>query len=225
MVVEYLNKSEGQLRKFGIHLGVPILFEETGNIMVPKRPHVFFCNEFFLMMPLEKRDELVGNVGNIALPLREILMESGEQKYAVVFKEVMVMLGHGLVWGPNEKDWVFQGTNKAVSETAKTYEKVAKQVNWPNLDMIVACRAIDVEQRKGVRFTLSRGRTPCIYPDDTAHLLNINAEVDSRFKPDKTTVAIEANSWIGIKPWLDYWSVFNRPLNFPDWARNSRQSL
>ncbi len=219
MFSEIPQEQAEKLSSFGIHLGAPLLFAETGHIKVPPSPHVFFCKYLYLILPPSERDKELQALGNVILPNVELTNEKGEKETALLFEDVMTMLGHGIVMGDQEKQWVFLGTRKPVSETVGVYEGVARQTDWPQVDVVVACREeANNNPSQQVRVTFSRRQIPYIYPDDTAHVLN-TPEVTSMLKNGEgASLVVKAERWNGLKWWLIYWSYNSRDGSIPLWA-------
>ncbi len=139
--------------------------------------------------------------------------------------DVMVMLGHGLVFGATDTDWVFQGTRLPVSDTIRVYEETAKEFQFPLLDVIIACRpTAPPPDQVNPYVSFSRREVPYIRSDTTAHVLS-TLEQSSFLKPGKGTNLIAyADRWIDMNWWFNYWSYYQRADNIPDWARNAAVS-
>ena len=117
---------EELIKKWGIRLGKQALSSDPDKqyedmVPVPTNPHVFFINSLTLW----------------SLKIDEV----------VKLKDVMVMFAHGEISG-KKQEWRFIGTKKLVKQTVEGYNRVAKDMGWPPIDVVLACRGRSVDQLK-----------------------------------------------------------------------------
>ncbi len=195
---------------YGIKLGIPALSpdkarayngSEFEQIATPYKPHVFF-------------------VQRLDLWRREVSY--------VVLRNVMVIVGHGILIDKDQTDWRFAGTNKPVEETVRGYDNFAKNFGFPPIDVVLSCRGNTqpVRETPGIihvhrqpPIIISRHlEAPHIHPTS---LIKLNS---SWRKEGKGVEGITANSmnWQKVEVWQDYWkknSDRRSKMIIPSWAK------
>lgn len=222
---EIPSRVSEQLKPYGIVLGAPVYSPDMLHINVPVNPHIFFCQNLYLLMPPAEIANLPSQwhrkVVDVVLTQEN---QSGDRskRSGILLNDVMVMLGHGLVFGATDKDWVFQGTRIPVSDTISVYEQTAKEFQLPHLDVVIACRPPSEEYVNASPYvSFSRREIPYIRSDTTAHILN-TLEQSSFLKPGNVANLVAyADRWNDMNWWFNYWSYYQRAGNIPDWARNA----
>ncbi|MBI4067767.1 hypothetical protein HY407_05280 [Candidatus Gottesmanbacteria bacterium] len=218
---ESVPKELGEkLDRFGIVLGIPAAYpREARQLYVPEKPHVFLATQFYLLASEEETAQLKyhprASIQEIELRKSDDTLEHG-----LLLKDVIVMLGHGLVLGRKDKDWVFRGTRLPISDTVKAYEETAKLIGDPPLDIIICCRDnLTLPPNTQAVATFSRKDIPYIRPDDTAHVLNTLDQSTNFQDGIGVEMVAKAKRWDDIYWWLNYWSYFPRQQKFPSWAK------
>ena len=194
------------LSKWGIRLGNFTQRSYPNEIVnVSVYPHVFFANS--LLLDSLRTEDKVGVDG------------------------AMVMAAHGMLGG-NNREWRFIGTNKSVTETVSAYDKVAKNIGWPLIDAVLACRGMDTdkierllesEKNSRARIALSSvsilaSSVPQIFPGASG------VNVAGRWEKGKGTLWIRALSleWQGLDRWQKYWEDHKEErarIQIPGWAK------
>ncbi len=218
---------EERLQSFDIRLGVRLQFPEDGptNIDVPRAPHVFFCTDIFLIQPNEAMTRTQTSLDvteNDALRLPMVFIPyENETVSAIHLRDVMVMLGHAVTTGRSDEAWKFIGTQRSVSDTVMSYQKVARDILWPPLDAVIACRpsSYDTRPSRNVIFTFHQTLIPVIRPDSSAHVRNEGTYQSELKVGVGVTLYVAADAWIQIPWWLNYRSNSPRLNTIPQWAR------
>lgn len=182
-----------QLKQWGISLGVPPADQgSSGIISIPNKPHVFLC-----------KSVLLSTDGNSAYQL----------------KDAMVMFGHGAVENNRLSRWVFSGTDKPVFQTVEAYENIARRLNWPQVDIILACREKRGELVSGVRvlFTNRLG-IRYVYPDSVITYIPIET---ARLNPSVgvSELFMISDKWYGIDEWHKTRRDAQTNRRIPNWAK------
>jgi hypothetical protein len=185
-----------KLSNYGIHRGVPLIKPESDYVGIPNEPHVFFVKELGLFT------------------------RNGLEKLATL-QNVMVMHGHGMVLGPSEKEW-FWANGKRVSEALKTYEDIAKELGWPQIDVISACRQEQESINQGrvsILFT-HRIDTPYIYPLTNASNHGYQWYTKLVAGEGVNKMDLGAN-WQGIRRWQAIREQRDKGRTIPQWAKRA----
>lgn len=200
---------DDKLTSWGIKLGVSV--EDTDlarqgksiHISISSFPHVFHCQTLILR---EQHEEIA------------------------LINSAMVMMGHGVALDGNNENWKFLGTNQKVSDTVSVYEKIAKQLGWPHLDVLLVCRRdLKKESIQKARMVFESHGIPYIFGDDT---VNISCS-DSRegktsgiYKhPEGVQLIIaDTGKWdrLKLREWQNYWMyrlIIEDIRKIPAWAK------
>jgi hypothetical protein len=203
-------QKEFLLSPYGIHLGVPLCTPpESCAIYVPDEPHVFLCSKLIIIpmmhFPL--------------LPKATVTLEDRTwglvQETGIELENVMVTLGHALVVGSREEDWVFRGTKQPVSATVAAYERFAQSTGNPLLDVIIACN----DDTTHTRVTFARRDIPYVYPSGSVHLISAIGSSTRTLIPGRGAVLLaKADKWNSLDRWNIYRLSHPRRESFPGWT-------
>lgn len=225
---------ETMLRANSIKLGAPTKTSPYGAEMlyIPYQPHVFLFKDAYILQPQHQIDSLRGKIPYIDQgdKWEQITPQTAP---ALHLRNLVGMLGHGFVSGPNVDDWFFPGTGKSIDSTVRDYEQVAETGLLPHLDIIVACKT---PRPKGVNFSVSMRKRPYISSGDTITISSpLAMDENNPFKyaaqllPGKGAVAVmEADHWFNIDKWMfnnDWLKGTSKihPDMLPDWCKNKSQ--
>lgn len=199
------------LQPVGIRLGIPVLPPEISQryagvgweqIAIPNMPHVFFAEK----LQLNKRGSRYKELEN-----------------------VMVMLGHG--FSRERSEWRFLGNNRDVMRTVFAYEDVAWMMDFPPVDVVLACRG-DIRppeyEEEGGPITVYPGRPIIIEPSRYSPHINPTSlvTITSVWRRDGNGVAnINANAvdWQKVEVWERHLQKRNqerKAFEIPAWAKN-----
>lgn len=217
-----------RLQEFGIVLGASRLFPDYPHLDyldVTDMPHVFFAKSLYLLEPATEIAKL-GDIlqrENIILTVENIWVG---QQYApaIAVQNVMVMLGHGVVIGPEEQQWIFRATKRSVSETVDGYNSVARDLSWAPLDIVVSCReGLDGDHESGVNITFNyRYGNAVIYPSSLAAIKN-NPIQAHLIEGEGASLVAQADQWNALT-WFRTWvkpqnSFLRQYRSVPTWAK------
>jgi len=137
------------------------------------------------------------------------------QETGIELENVLVMLGHGLVTGLHEENWVFRGTRKPISATVEAYEQFAQNTGNPPLDVIIACN----DGPRYTRVTFGRRDIPYLYPTGSVHLISAIGKSTRTLIPGRGAVLLaKADKWINLDRWNGYRLSHQKIGSFPDWT-------
>lgn len=197
-----------ELNDWGIRLGVSVEALDMvrkgrhSNIAVSVFPHVFCC---------------------------QTLVLTENEKIIAEIQKAMVMMGHGVAIDASETSWRFVGTNKNVSQTLEAYERIAKQVGWAPIDVLLVCRKnMNPEQRSQSTPVFGIRDIPYIFAHDTVVIRRFGLD-DGRssgvYWPTRGLELqyAEASLWdqMFLVKWQNYWihRLHVKDIrNIPYWA-------
>lgn len=193
-----------RLRSFGIHLGAPRLFPdnpETNHLRIPEEPYVFWAQTVHCIEQPEMIERLRNtlNPEHITIPTGVVRVDESDV-LSIVFRGVMVMLGHGIRVGEEENEWVFRGTRKPVSDTVLAFNEVARDIDpsWRPVDIVICCREHRMPSGNvSFSFNFRGGNAVCVYPFDGAEVKN--SPIHASMTPGAgARIVAEASEWSAL---------------------------
>jgi hypothetical protein len=178
---------------------------------MPYVPHVFFTQKMSLLTWTKQRRETIDSYAEL--------------------QNVFVIIGHGQTYMQNGlEQWKFFGTGKPVEETARAYQKFAREHFLPPIDVVLACRGekripsplpgsgvMEVLKVPAPILVTAEYYAPYIFPND---FVGASGIITDRNEGVESVRAI-TESWQGLREWQGYWNRNQRiqPDNVPVWAK------
>lgn len=212
MLKEAGSSYEEKLKFLGIKLGVQVEKKGSGSIAIPKKPHVFFCNDFYFSVSPNTTGvirEMQAVLGQPGIGLTRI---DGKRRLAFHLPNVTIILGHAGYESDDKNvwNWNFDGSlgfprYRSVLESVEEYEKIAQDMDWPNIDIILACRkSPHLSTRQETQKVFQQMQIPHIVPCGQLYSPVCN-DFSSEVLPNGSVRFIaEANSWLNLDAWIRY---------------------